>query len=130
MADCWKKSSKKVVRDCIRCFKVDPEIKNKYIMGNLPEIRVNQYLPFYNTGCDFAGPFNIKDRSTRGAKLIKTYVCLFKCLCTKAVHLEVVADLSTNCFIAALKRFVSRRGIPLNIYSDNGRNFLWVPIGH
>lgn len=71
-----KNLAKKVVRDCVTYFKVSPEIKNKYIMGNLPEVQINQYLPFYNTGFDFAGPFNLKDRSTRGAKLIKNYVCL------------------------------------------------------
>lgn len=118
-----RNSVRKIVRDCLICFKNNPR-QGQYLMGNLPESRVNQYLPFYNTGCDFAGPFLIKDRMTRGAKLIKAYVCVFICLATKAIHLEAVSDLTTSCFLACFKRFIGRRGKPLNIYSDNGKNFV------
>ena len=54
---------------------------------------------------------------------VKRYGCLFTCLSTKAVHLEVANDLSTDCFINCLRRFIGRRGQPLHIYSDNGTNF-------
>lgn len=93
-------------------------------MGNLPKPRVESYLPFFNTGCDYAGPFLLKDRLTRKPKLIKGYVCLFICLATKAVHLEAISDLTTGCFLATLKRFIGRRGKPAHIFSDNGRSFI------
>lgn len=93
-------------------------------MGNLPKERVNQYLPFYNVGCDFAGPFFLKDRMTRGAKLVKGYVCIFICLATKAIHLEAVLDLTTNSFLACYRRFIGRRGKPASVFSDNGTNFI------
>lgn len=51
-------------------------------------------------------------------------MAVFVCFATKAVHLEVVSDLTTEAFIAALKRFIARRGICKNIYSDNGTNFV------
>ena len=52
------------------------------------------------------------------------YGCWFVCMATRACHLELVDDLSTDDFIMALKRFTARRGSPQRIYSDNGINFL------
>ena len=49
---------------------------------------------------------------------------MFACLATKAVHLELVADLTTSAFIATLRRFKGRRGIPSTIWSDRGTNFV------
>lgn len=123
--------AKLVVHNCVKCFKVNPHATPQYLMGNLPKCRVSQCVPFYNTGCDFAGPFLLRDRNskdTRGCKIIKGYVCLFICLATKAIHLEAVSDLTTECFLATLKRFIGRRGKPLNIYSDNAMNFVGANI--
>ena len=53
-----------------------------------------------------------------------SYLCLFACLCTKAVHLEIVSELTTEAFLLTVKRFVPRRGCPSGIYSDNGRIFI------
>lgn len=120
---CGRNACKKIVKNCITCFKAKPSNSN-YLMGNLPEVRTNVYLPFLNVGVDYGGPFYIKDRKIRGAKITKAYICLFVCMCTKAVHLELVSSLSADSFLATLKRFVSRRGKPANIYSDNGLNFV------
>lgn len=68
--------------------------------------------------------FNIKAHKIRGQKLIKGYLCVFVCLTTKACHLELVNDLTTDGFLNCFKRFLSRRGIPRDIYSDNGSNFV------
>ncbi|XP_030767500.1 uncharacterized protein LOC115891216 [Sitophilus oryzae] len=93
-------------------------------MGDLPEVRVNTFGVFENVGTDYGGPFYIKNKKGRGATTSKAYLCLFICMSTKAVHLELVSDLTSECFIAALNRFTSRRGKPKNIYSDNGLNYV------
>lgn len=78
---------------------------------------------FHSTSVDYAGPFHLKDRLGRGAKIYKAYIRLFVCFATKALHLEIVTDLTTEAFIATLKRFIARRGKPLHVFSDNGTNF-------
>lgn len=93
------------------------------IMGDLPVDRVSVTRPFSGVGTDFAGPFTVKVSHLRNAKTYKCYLCVFVCLSTKAVHLELVSALSTESFIAALGRFVSRRGLPSLIRSDCGTNY-------
>lgn len=119
-----RNSAKGIVHNCIKCFKATPKSYNP-LMGDLPLKRLQPNMPvFTNVGLDYAGPILIKDRKLRGAKLIKSYVCLFVCLVTKAIHIELVTDLSTHAFIAVLKRFISRRGKPFMISSDNAKNFV------
>ncbi|GFX95590.1 integrase catalytic domain-containing protein [Trichonephila clavipes] len=92
-------------------------------MGDLPESRVCPSSVFQRTGIDFAGPFLIRSSKGRGSRNTKCYICVFVCLATKAVHLEVVSDLTSKAFIACLKRFVARRGKPSEIFCDQGTNF-------
>jgi len=114
---------RKIIRTCIRCFRHTANTV-EYKMGNLPQARVREALPFANCGIDFCGPFHIKEKKHRNRTRVKVYVCVFVCLSIKAVHLEVVSDLSTQGFLAALRRFTARRGLPREIYSDNGTNFV------
>ncbi|GFS61870.1 integrase catalytic domain-containing protein [Trichonephila clavipes] len=93
-------------------------------MGNLPKHRATLERPFFSCGIDYAGPVLIKCNKGRGTKSTKGYIALFVCLATKAVHIEAVGDLTTDSFIAALRRFSARRGAPRHIYSDNGTNFV------
>lgn len=94
------------------------------MMAALPKIRVQQAFPFEHSGCDYAGPITLKLYHGRNAKQTKGYIALFVCLVTTAIHIELVTDLSTECFLAALRRFMARRGKCSIIYSDNGRNFI------
>lgn len=113
---------KGVNRQCIPCFKARPKtICPK--MGDLPSTRVTANRPFAVSGVDFAGQFLVKDGKTRCRILVKCYMCVFVCFATKATHLELVSDMSLEAFLNALKRFISRRGIPQEIHSDNGSNF-------
>ncbi|XP_072400503.1 uncharacterized protein [Diabrotica undecimpunctata] len=84
---------RKVVRNCITCFKAAPKFET-YLMGNLPSSRITPSRPFTHSGLDYAGPFPLKDHLTRNHKTIKGYVALFICLAKKAIHLEVVSSLT------------------------------------
>lgn len=112
---------RKITRGCVECFRVKPRSATQY-MGNLPHTRVTPSAPFEVTGVDYAGPFLIK-QAGRKSVAIKAYLCVFVCLVTKCLHLELVSDMSTAAFIAALQRFVSRRGLVRELHSDNGSNF-------
>jgi len=93
-------------------------------MGTLPQSRVEPSRPFIHCGVDYAGPLLLRNTVRRGRQQpTKAYIALFVCYSTKAVHLELASDLSSECFIAAFKRFISRRGRPAKMYSDCGTNF-------
>ncbi|XP_039537635.1 LOW QUALITY PROTEIN: uncharacterized protein LOC120485906 [Pimephales promelas] len=109
---------KGVLSKCTVCkrFKVKPAQQDT---APLPRDRVSEKPPFEVTGIDFAGPLYVKgDRA-----LCKAYVALFTCAVTRAVHLELVSSQSTESFLLALKRFISRRGLCKVIYSDNAKTF-------
>nr|CAH7745254.1 unnamed protein product [Callosobruchus chinensis] len=93
-------------------------------MGDLPKERVTPCRPFLNAGIDFCGPFSIKDKKTRKYNVTKGYVCLFVCMATKALHLELATELTSEAFLACLHRFFARRGKSLHLYTDNGSNFI------
>ncbi|XP_065084349.1 uncharacterized protein LOC135706631 [Ochlerotatus camptorhynchus] len=112
---------RQITRKCVRCFRINPT-NTSQLMGNLPASRVVPSPPFAVTGVDYAGPFLIKQGVRRPA-LVKSYVAVFVCMTTKAVHLEAVSDLSTDAFLASLKRFLGRRGMIQQLHSDNATNF-------
>lgn len=114
---------KKCIHQCIVCFKHNAHTK-KQLMGAYPVERVRLNRPFWSTGLDFAGPITVKWSNGRGAKTMKAYIAVFICLATKAIHLELVGDLTSASCIAAIKRFIARRGKCKNIYSDCGTNFV------
>jgi hypothetical protein len=114
---------RQVIHRCIRCFKTNPTTFNQ-IMGDLPSDRVTQNRPFLISGVDFAGPISLKEGRGRGKRIVKAYIALFICTTTKAVHVELVGDLTTESFLNALKRLISRRGMVSKLYSDNATNFI------
>ena len=93
------------------------------MMGQLPHQRVLPSPAFTITGIDYAGPFTLKKGHTRKPVLVKAYIAIFVCFSSKATHIEIVSDLTTEAFLACLRRFVARRGLPQEIHSDNGTNF-------
>ena len=109
--------------NCNRCYSCKPQPVIQP-MRNLPTDRFYASAPFHRVGVDYAGPFHITTGRVRGAKVTKAYICAFVCFSTKAVHLELASDLSTVCFLAAYRRFISRRGNSTVIFSDNGTNFV------
>lgn len=123
----WVLNARNAVRmqihRCITCHRFKAQSASQ-LMGNLPAPRVNISRAFTHTGVDYAGPVDIRMSKGRGNSSYKGYISLFVCLCTKAIHIEAVSDLTSQAFIAAYRRFVARRGLPTNVYSDNGTNFV------
>ncbi|KAK7582689.1 hypothetical protein V9T40_014134 [Parthenolecanium corni] len=112
-----------VIRSCVSCAKVCAKTSEQ-LMGQLPLAKVSVSRPFAHCGVDFAGPFTCKCTGHRSTKFGKIYIAVFVCLAVRAVHIEIVSDLSTPKFIESLQRFIARRGIPVAMYSDNGTNFV------
>lgn len=124
----WLTSARGIVRQviqkCVTCFRSSPK-KLSAIMRNLPGARVNVLKKLFKScGVDYAGPFYYKEGTRRNSKLIKCYIAIFVCFATKAVHIELSSNLSSEAFLNVLKRFIARRGYPSDIYSDNGLNFV------
>lgn len=111
------------VRNCVVCSRYAAKT-NQQLMGQLPSARVTACRPFYQSGVDYAGPIAIRPTKGRGYHSTKGYICLFICMTTRAIHLEVVSDLTSPAFLAAFKRFVARRGHCADLWSDNGTNFV------
>ena len=111
---------RKVLGKCILCRRRNARA-GQQMMSDLPKERVTPCNPpFYFSGVDYFGPFVVR----QGRSDVKRYGCIFTCLTTRAVHIEVAHSLTTDSFIDAFRRFVSRRGTPHTLYSDNGTNFV------
>ena len=93
-------------------------------LGQLPIERLTPGPIFDKTGLDYAGPLLIKYGYVRKPTIVKAYVCVFVSLTVKSVHLELVTDLTSEAFLACLRRFIARRGYPSLLWSDHGSNFI------
>ena len=114
---------RKVISSCTICLRYTAKSLSQQ-MGSLPKDRTAVAYPFEKSGVDLAGPFKIRLAETRGRGTQKGYICLFICLSTRAVHLEVVEDYSSNAFIAPISLFTSRKGHCSLLCSDQGTNFV------
>ena len=112
---------KKFLRSCRECRKNFGKPRHA-VMAPLPGLRVNSPLKaFWNNGVDFAGPFlTLKGR---GQARNKRWMCLFTCLYTRAVHLEIAYGMDTDNFLLCLNNFIARRGKIAYLWSDRGTNF-------
>ena len=112
---------KKVVHQCVICRKFEGRPYLGPPPPPLPEFRVKEDPPFTYTRVDFAGPLYIKASSATASS--KVWICLYTCCVVRAVHLDVVPDMTTLAFIRSLNRFSARRGLPKMFVSDNGKTF-------
>ena len=106
--------------NCVTCRKFRAATIQP-IMADLPKERLAyQSPPFTNTGVDYFGPFYVTVHRTTE----KSWGFLFKYLTTRAVHVEIVPSTDASSCLMGVERFVSRRGTPAIIWSDNGTNFV------
>ena len=107
------------LNQCVICRKRSVP-RGQQQMADLPRSRlVSNEPPFLYVGIDYFGPILVK----RARSQLKRYGCVISCLTTRAVHIEVADDMTTDCFINAFRRFIARRGHPKEVFSDNGTNF-------
>lgn len=100
-------------------------------MSDLPKDRLDPGPTFTNVGLDVFGPWNIVTRRTRGGRAqSKRWAVLFSCLTTRAVHIELIKEMSSSAFINALRRFISIRGEVKLYRSDRGTNFVGATEDH
>ena len=112
-------TAKKMIRDCFYCRKRTAKPSPPF-MADLPSQRLSGYArAFLYVGVDYFGPMQVKRARSR----VKRWGCIFTCLVTRAIHLELVESLETDDFIMTLRCFIARRGKPNEIFSDNGTNF-------
>lgn len=90
----------------------------------LPEYRVTKAeYPFEATGVDYMGPYKVRLDNIRGAERHKRWIVVFTCTAIRAVHLEVVHDMTTEELLLAFRRFFARRGVPKLVVCDNAPQF-------
>ena len=111
---------KSVLSKCFKC-KRQRQPPMQQMMAPLPHERLIPEKPaFTYSGVDYFGPFFVKF----GRAQAKRYGVIFTCLTTRAVHIEIAHSLNTDSFLCAFNRFMSRRGKPEKIFSDNGTNLV------
>ena len=120
----WVPKGRQVIKKVLSHYMICREMNGlpfKYPkVTNLPKHRVNLIVPYRHTGVDFTGHLWVENYGQRR----KMYIIIFTCLNTRAVHLDLIPDMSTHSFVSALLRFSNKFGIPSHIYSDNARSFL------
>ena len=122
----WIEAAREEIRDwerkCMGCARRKATAASQ-VMAPLPKSRLRTPLrAFARCSVDYSGPF--LTRCERGRSRHKRYLCLFTCMLSRAVHLEMSYGLDVQSFLNAFSRMVSRRGLPFEIFSDNGRNFV------
>ena len=108
-------------KKCNGCKRFRPVAVVNPPPGNLPTDRTVGSSAFQVIGVDYAGPIPYRTAKNRERK---SYILLYTCSLSRAIHLELLPDLTTTEFIHSLKKFIARRGRPRKIYSDNGKTFV------
>ncbi|XP_053403136.1 uncharacterized protein LOC123560655 [Mercenaria mercenaria] len=116
-----RQSVRTVLRRCLVCRRTEGKAYSAPDPPPLPQYRVEDAPPFTVTGVDFSGALYVRDNSNNETK---AYNCLFTCASTRAVHLELVPNLSEEAFLQAFRRFTSRRSVSTLMISDNASTYV------
>ena len=115
-----RQTVKKILGACLTCKKLIRKSYRAPATAALPEFRVTRAPPFSRVAIDFAGPLYAKNRV---GDMEKVYIALFSCCVTRAIHLELVDEMSAEAFKRCLRKFTTRRGMPSLMVSDNAKTF-------
>jgi hypothetical protein len=114
---------KRVLSKCSTCKKIEGMSYATPNAPPLPNFRLCDDFAFTNIGVDYAGPLYVKDIYAKSDDMNKTYIVVYTCASSRAVHLDLVPDNSSSAFLRSLLRFISRRGSPAEVLSDNSKTF-------
>ncbi|XP_039673200.1 uncharacterized protein LOC120569391 [Perca fluviatilis] len=117
-----RRIAKKAVDSCVICRKARGE-RCQQIMSDLPPERTAPAAPYQFTAVDLFGPYEVKDEVKKRARL-KVWGIVFSCMASRAIHADIVSDMSAEGFLLAYQRFTSLRGHPSKVWSDPGTNFV------
>lgn len=113
--------ARKVIDSCVHCRKCRAKACTQ-VMGDLPPVRARPAAPFEYTTLDLFGPYTVSDVVRRRMK--KVWGVVFSCMASRAIHADLVEDLSTEGFLKTYQRFTALRGHPKKLWSDVGTNFM------
>ena len=110
---------KTVLKSCTVCRRFEGGSYKTPPLCSYPKARVTESTPFSFVGLDYMGPLYVKTNESRK----KVWICFFTCIVTRAIHFEVVHDMSSEEFLLCFRRFIAKRGTPCEIISDNAMHF-------
>ena len=114
---------KKIISKCTPCRKLEGKSYGIPAAPALPDFRLSNDFAFTRVGVDYAGPLYVKDIYSPSKDMHKSYIALYTCASSRAIHLDLVPDNTTQSFVKSFKRFIGRRGTPSFMISDNGKTF-------
>ena len=119
---------KKILSKCVTCRKVNSRPYNYPVSPDVPSVRLNDDVSFSGIGLDYSGALYCKNlfnsNSSDENDMYKFYIVIYTCASTRGVILDSVPDSSAEIFMNSLAKFISRRGCPQIILSDNGIPFI------
>ena len=113
---------KRVLADCIICKKYNNFAFRYPRFTNYTKAQVELFRPFQHTGVDFTKHWWMKVKGASQPQ--KMFIIIYTCLNVRAIHLDLVSDMSSDSFVKSFQRFVSRYGVPEIVYSDNAKSFI------
>ncbi|XP_058474048.1 uncharacterized protein LOC131446677 [Solea solea] len=114
--------ARSIIDSCVHCRKTKARLCRQQ-MSELPSERSEPAAPFELTALDLFGPYVVRDTVKRRTKM-KVWGVVFSCMASRALHADIVEDLSTDGFLKAYQRFTALRGHPRKLWSDQGTNFV------
>jgi len=121
----WVLQGRQIVRQillkCLICRRYEGSPQSAPQPPPLPQFRIQEEPAFTCCGIDFAGPLFVKTQGLVAEK--KVWICLYTCSVVRAVHLDLVPNMTADAFLRSFRRFTARRGFPRRIVSDNGKTF-------
>lgn len=113
---------KKIMNECVTCKKQRAKLCQQ-VMSDLPHERTSRANPFEYTTLDLFGPYEVRDAVKKRTKK-KVWGVIYCCMASRAIHADLVDDLSAESFLQAYSRFTALRGHPRKLWSDRGTNFI------